>query len=204
MLAYYESLRERVLKSKHILIIGAGSVGCEVSGEIKARFERSKKVTLVHARELPLTSVYTPKLRRKVANMLRKLDVQAIHNTLGYDNHDGTVTLQRNLSGTMSTEHISADMVLTDITPKPNTWFIPDEFKNANGAVQVLDTFPNKNRSSCVLRRRRERCCRSQAGAAPARKYDAGALRKRASCSQRPTPARALCYVTTLVGDFVR
>ncbi|KAK7203341.1 hypothetical protein BZA70DRAFT_291372 [Myxozyma melibiosi] len=140
-LAYYQALRERVQNSKNIVVIGAGSVGCEVSGEIKSRYGRSKNVILIHARELPLTPIYMPKLRKKVAGMLKKLGVNVIYSTLGYDNRDGTVTLQHNSMGNVSNEDIEADMVLTDITPKPNTWFIPSEFKNSGGSVQVLDTF---------------------------------------------------------------
>lgn len=139
-MTYYKSLRDRVRQSDTVVVIGAGAVGCEVSGEIKSRYP-TKSVILVHARELPLTQAYVSRLRSQVDRTLKKLDVKVIYNALGYDNKDGTVTVQHNSVGNMSSEDIKADVVFTTITPKPNTWFVPSEFKNAVGAIQVRDTF---------------------------------------------------------------
>ncbi|KAG8972930.1 hypothetical protein FRB90_010091 [Tulasnella sp. 427] len=71
--------REKFAKANDIVILGAGAVGTEFSGELK-HFYPNKHITLVHADEYLLNATYPPKFRKIVTENIKSYGVNVILN----------------------------------------------------------------------------------------------------------------------------
>ncbi len=76
----YNTLREKIVKSQQILIIGGGPVGIELAGEIGTDFPE-KEVTLVHSHPTLLEpNIFKEKIYRRTQEELEKLNIKLILN----------------------------------------------------------------------------------------------------------------------------
>ncbi|GAB9464462.1 Pyridine nucleotide-disulfide oxidoreductase [Globisporangium polare] len=76
--AQLKEVREHIEKAQRILVIGGGTVGCEVAGDIAAKFP-NKKVTILNASPILLGNNNVPdRFRNKLHDGLKKLNVQLI------------------------------------------------------------------------------------------------------------------------------
>ncbi|KAK9448406.1 uncharacterized protein V1518DRAFT_418881 [Limtongia smithiae] len=144
---YYDHLRARIIASTNVAVLGAGSVGLELAGEIKSKFGASKNVTLVHRDALPLSSRFPHKFRTKCSAIMQELGVDGRYNTSGRDNGDGTVTLTQNGKDTI----VHADVVFNCFASRPSAPYAPDAWKDDAGALKVLDTFQVDTSSPSVF-----------------------------------------------------
>lgn len=76
--AQLTEVREQIEKAQRILVIGGGTVGCEVAGDIAAKFP-DKKVTILNASPTLLANNKVPdRFRNRLHDALAKLKVQLI------------------------------------------------------------------------------------------------------------------------------
>lgn len=76
--AQITEVREQIEKARRILVIGGGTVGCEVAGDIAAKFP-DKKVTILNASPKLLANNKVPdRFRNRLHDALAKLKVQLI------------------------------------------------------------------------------------------------------------------------------
>jgi len=71
--------RAEVARAKDIIIVGAGAVGIELSGEIKMAHP-DKNITIIHGGKLPTSSIYPDHFREKILVTLKKYRVDIILN----------------------------------------------------------------------------------------------------------------------------
>ncbi|KAK9459041.1 uncharacterized protein V1516DRAFT_547973 [Lipomyces oligophaga] len=136
---YFSSVRANVAKSKKIIILGAGSVGCELACEIKDRYGKEKRVILVQKDRLPMSAHYSERFRAKLAHIMDQLGVETKFGYKGVANTDGTVSLFKDGE---PAELVQADLVYESSRYNPNSSFVPEQWINAKtGAIKVLDTF---------------------------------------------------------------
>ncbi|KAF9476817.1 FAD/NAD(P)-binding domain-containing protein [Pholiota conissans] len=76
---HVSSWRKKIQDAQHIVIVGGGAVGIEVSGEIKDSYP-SKDITIVHANRLLLGDMYPETFRTDVEDRLRRRGVSIIFN----------------------------------------------------------------------------------------------------------------------------
>lgn len=123
--------REALKNAKKVLIIGAGPVGIELTGEILEVY-KDKEITLVHGEDNVLSSRFPNKLRDSLTRQLKSLNVNLILND--------KVDAQRQNIGdglsklTITTEKgqtIESDIQFFVVGAKPNTSLI----ESLNGSL---------------------------------------------------------------------
>ncbi|KAG8829420.1 hypothetical protein FRC17_006600 [Serendipita sp. 399] len=74
---FVDGWREKFAAAKSIVIVGSGTVGSELAGEIRDVYP-TKELTMVHKQSLFLNSVYPDNYRRRVTDDLRKRNIRVI------------------------------------------------------------------------------------------------------------------------------
>ncbi|KAN0015247.1 hypothetical protein ACTFIU_001573 [Dictyostelium citrinum] len=82
---YYKEISEQIKQAKNILIVGGGSVGCEVVGEIVDKYpieneELAKKITIVHSGSKLVSPKTNSKFNDSINNSMKKRNVEIIYN----------------------------------------------------------------------------------------------------------------------------
>ncbi|KAK5580843.1 hypothetical protein RB653_000867 [Dictyostelium firmibasis] len=82
---YYENISQQIKKAKSILIVGGGTVGCEVVGEIVEKYpvnnkELAKKITIVHSSDRLVSPKTNNKFNNIVIESMKKRNVEIIFN----------------------------------------------------------------------------------------------------------------------------
>ncbi|EAL64965.1 hypothetical protein DDB_G0285003 [Dictyostelium discoideum AX4] len=82
---YYKDISEQIKQAKSILIVGGGSVGCEVVGEIINKYpiknkELAKKITIVHSGNKLVSSKTNNKFNNLINESMKKRNVSVILN----------------------------------------------------------------------------------------------------------------------------
>ncbi|KAH9476010.1 Ferroptosis suppressor protein 1 [Psilocybe cubensis] len=129
--------RTRFEKANDIVIVGGGSIGLELAGEIKD-LDQNKNVTIVHAQPLLLNDSYPERWRRRTA---KDLEARGVNLVLG--EYVDEVEVVDGKVSTRSKKSIKADLVVPTRGPSPNTKFIESlgsEVLNAKGYIKVLPT----------------------------------------------------------------
>jgi len=154
--AVYKKVYADVKKARHVVIVGGGSVGVELAGEIGAEYNssnRSKQITLVHSGS-HLLSAY-PFLKESACENLRDILQYQLHvNVLLNDVVNVPDSLlsseelyidQPTRLTTKSGKQLDADVVIYTIGGLPNTEFLresqsfPVSAFDGRGHIQVND-----------------------------------------------------------------
>ncbi|KIK60294.1 hypothetical protein GYMLUDRAFT_43589 [Collybiopsis luxurians FD-317 M1] len=133
--AHISAWRSEIAKAKDILLVGGGSVGIELAGEIKDIWP-DKSITIINRGELLLNSTYKAKLRVGLQRQLEDRGVKVILN-------DYIENLPSENSGEISTANglsLSPDLIIPTWGNKPNTAYLPPDFLSTAGTVKVLPT----------------------------------------------------------------
>ncbi|TRM61616.1 hypothetical protein BD626DRAFT_584561 [Schizophyllum amplum] len=127
--------REKIAAAKSVTLVGGGSVGIELAGEIKEFFPE-KKVTIVHGQEMLLNSTYPNKFRKAFEPRLKAKGIEVISNDYIEHIPEGTYSSVKTRKG----KEIQTDLVLPTFGAKPNTSFLPASFLTSAGHVKVRPT----------------------------------------------------------------
>ncbi|KAL4931133.1 NAD(P)/FAD-dependent oxidoreductase [Aspergillus undulatus] len=128
--------QERVKAARTILVVGAGATGVEVAGELAFEYGDRKKVILASSSAQVLPGPERPASVMKTAEtQLRSLNVDLrlnteVRNEQELDDNTWEITLS-------SGEILHVDTYIPTFGVKPNTAFLPGEFLNREGFVQV-------------------------------------------------------------------
>lgn len=129
---------EQIEAAKDIIVVGGGSAGIELAGEIAQKYGRSKHVTLVHHGRKLLNDIYPDKLRDRLQSQLVQLGVTTktgVSIELGAD--AGEVTLSDG-------SKINTDLVFETIGGSPNCELIKafdPSALSSKGYITVTKTF---------------------------------------------------------------
>ncbi|KAF5327071.1 hypothetical protein D9619_004610 [Psilocybe cf. subviscida] len=132
--------RKNVKNAQNVVIVGAGAVGIELSGEIKSEYPH-KSVTIVQGGSSVLNDAYPAKYRKALQDAMAAKKITFVRNEYIDDlqvQSDGQVK-------TRSGKGIKADLVIPAYGPKPNTGFITQslgsDVLSPNKYVKVQPTF---------------------------------------------------------------
>lgn len=126
---------QRLIKAQTVLVVGGGSVGVEIAGEIATNFP-SKKVTLVEANG-QLIKRMTEKVHIKCMAYLKKIGVEIILNErlVKYDE-------AKNLFESRSGRIFQYDMVYLAIGPQAQSPFLKEHFSDCVDAKKRIKVLP--------------------------------------------------------------
>ncbi|PAV22087.1 FAD NAD(P)-binding domain-containing [Pyrrhoderma noxium] len=108
--------RENFKKSKAVVIVGAGSAGLELAGELRDEYP-NMEISIVHSDPLPLNSVYPDSFRIDVLKRWRKRGIFFVFDDRIIDIPEGPITTVTTQKG----EKLNADVVVAVRGGKPNT-----------------------------------------------------------------------------------
>jgi NADH dehydrogenase FAD-containing subunit len=138
----YAAAHDRVAEADHVLLIGAGAVGIELAGEIKAVWP-DKRVTLLDAVDDVLGDTYRADLRAELRAQLEEIGVElmlgaplrALPPVPATGLHPFTVTTQDD-------REITADMWFQCFGVHPESDYLDDELAAARGADGFVRVAP--------------------------------------------------------------
>ncbi|KLO11314.1 FAD/NAD(P)-binding domain-containing protein [Schizopora paradoxa] len=114
--ASLKAWRDKFAKANDIVIVGAGPVGLELSGELRDTYP-SKNITIVHNQELPLSDIYPDKLRKGIVKGWAARNIQFVFSdSIEGDLADGATTVT-----TRNGKTITADVLVSARGGRPNT-----------------------------------------------------------------------------------
>ncbi|MFI1704998.1 NAD(P)/FAD-dependent oxidoreductase [Streptomyces griseoruber] len=138
----YRSAQKNLEAADHVLLLGAGPVGLEFAGEIKAAWPE-KKVVIVDP-VADILSEYDPELREEVRRQLARLDVRLVLGTALKENPPTAAGEQGTFHvSTESDIDITADIWFRCFGVVPQTGYVTGALAGArlaNGQVTVDDT----------------------------------------------------------------
>jgi NADH dehydrogenase FAD-containing subunit len=132
--------RAELAKADRVLLLGAGPVGLELSGEIKAAWPE-KKVTIVEPADDVLSGHYTDELRQELRRQLGELGVNLLLGTKLVHEPQS----ERGVAGTVTAVTTSGQLITADIWFRcygivPNSDYLSEELspaRLANGHLEV-------------------------------------------------------------------
>ena len=158
--------KKKLMEAKKVAIIGGGLIGVEFAGELAGEAKRQNKdidITLIHADSHLITNEFTPKAAEVVRHKLEKQGVAvllkeraAVKKQQPQQHHDeGQVTSEETKEPDSEQQQphniwlSNSKRELTDIDQivwatglmSVNRQFMPDEFLNSRGWVEVDDYF---------------------------------------------------------------
>jgi len=116
---FVEEWRSKFKDAKDILLVGAGAVGLELSGELRDEYP-TKKITIVHSHTLVLNPTYPVKFRKMVGAQFKARNIELILNDIVEsfpESDSGEIGLK-------SGQKINADLIVRTSGPRPNTEFL--------------------------------------------------------------------------------
>ncbi|MCX5088275.1 FAD-dependent oxidoreductase [Streptomyces sp. NBC_00365] len=146
----YREAHDDLQAADHVLLLGAGPVGLEFAGEIKAVWPE-KKVVIVDP-VADILSEYAPELREEVRRQLGDLDVQLVLGSPLKEN-PSTASGERGTFHvtTASDVDITADIWFRCFGVVPHTDYLTGalaDVREANGQVAVADTLQVKGQET--------------------------------------------------------
>jgi NADH dehydrogenase FAD-containing subunit len=146
----YRQAHADLRAAEHVLLLGAGPVGLEFAGEIKAVWPE-KKVVIVDP-VADILSEYAPELREEIRRQLAELDVQLVLGSPLNEN-PSTAPGERGTFhvATASDVDITADIWFRCFGVVPNSGYLAGALKDvrlANGEVAVTDTLQVKGQEA--------------------------------------------------------
>ncbi|MDH6590035.1 NADH dehydrogenase FAD-containing subunit [Streptomyces sp. SAI-133] len=146
----YRWAHDNLAQADHVLLLGAGPVGLEFAGEIKAAWPHKRVVIIDPVADI--LSEYEPELREEIRRQLAELDVQLV---LGSALRENPPTAAGD-SGTFHVSTVSDVAITADVWFRcfgvvPNTRFLVGALADArwqNGQVAVTDTLQVKGQDT--------------------------------------------------------
>lgn len=130
-----KEMNDAIKSARRICVVGGGSTGCEVSGEITLTYPE-KLVTLVTGDKLGPLSMFGAKIARAAEKRLAGLGVDVVNKLAKVDGnrvtYDGEVK-----------PHVF-DLVIPTFGYTPNTDFVPKQYLDRRGYIVVDDHFKVK------------------------------------------------------------
>ncbi|KAL0951560.1 hypothetical protein HGRIS_008242 [Hohenbuehelia grisea] len=137
--AFINKVRADIKDHNDIVLVGAGAVGVEFSGEIKDIYP-NKNVTIVQGGSLPFTDVYPLKFRKAMEKRILGRGIKLIYNEYIDEIPEGPITSLKTRGG----KTIKADIVFDTRGPSPNTSVISSSLGASavteRGLVKVTPT----------------------------------------------------------------
>lgn len=139
----FAQVREQIVKSNSVLIVGGGPVGIEIAGEIKAKYPK-KTVTILDASDKLVSGANVrDKFRSKLGRYLKRLDIKVITGERLEAPLEGHTFETRTLRTTKGTE-ITSDLQLLCAGFSPAADLIQKldaSLLTSKGAIKVNDKF---------------------------------------------------------------
>ncbi|KAJ4472159.1 hypothetical protein J3R30DRAFT_3798527 [Lentinula aciculospora] len=135
--------RAEFSKAKDILLVGGGSVGLELAGELKDIFP-SKPVTIIHREQLLLNATYPDKFRLAVQKQVEARGVTVLTGDAITASDASDVSTSQVPEGGFVTEQgktINPDLVVPTWGNSPNTSYLSPDLLSSTGHVKILPTF---------------------------------------------------------------
>lgn len=134
--------RAELAKADRVLLLGAGPVGLELSGEIKAAWPQ-KEVTIVDPADDVLSGQYTDELRQELRRQLGELRVNLLLGTKLVDEPQ----IQHGVAGSVTAVTTSGQQITADIWFRcyglvPNSDYLSEELAQARLANGHLEVTP--------------------------------------------------------------
>lgn len=132
--AALEEVHNKLPKAKTVLIAGGGPVGVETAGEVAVE-HNDKDVTILSGSSRLLPRLDTKSMGRDAESKLKSMRVKVVHNLKvesATQTDNGKTTL-RFSDGTEKT----VDLYIDATGDRPNSGFIPKEWLNSRGYVEV-------------------------------------------------------------------
>ncbi|KIO28784.1 hypothetical protein M407DRAFT_229352 [Tulasnella calospora MUT 4182] len=129
--------REKFRTASDIVILGAGAVGIELSGELK-NYYPNKNVTVIHGDVLPMNTTYPDKFRRRIVERWEALGVNFVLGDRGSLPQGDYTSITTDKGQT-----IKADLVVPTWGGRRNTAFLKSfdpTIVTAEGNIRVLPT----------------------------------------------------------------
>mmetsp|Transcript_998 Transcript_998/g.1594 ORF Transcript_998/g.1594 Transcript_998/m.1594 type:complete len:379 (+) Transcript_998:793-1929(+) len=140
---YYGSVEKAVKESSSIVVVGAGVVGLELSGEIKEKYPE-KDVTLVHSGTSFLNRSrvdYGKSFQRKLHKQLEYAGVKVVMGTRAEVDFAGEAILSgKRVVKLQNGDVISADLVFNCLGAEPNNAIYQKDWMNNQGLLRTLPT----------------------------------------------------------------
>ncbi|KAH7156698.1 hypothetical protein EDB81DRAFT_787716 [Dactylonectria macrodidyma] len=130
------SLQKNVRDAKSIVIAGAGPTGVETAAELGYTYGESKQVTLIIGGDAPLP-ILRPEIGKTAAMELGRLQVKILQGVrvASLDKRGGQVSI------TLSDgRKVEADLFLPLYGMRPNTRFLPAQFLDEQGSLNLDKT----------------------------------------------------------------
>lgn len=115
--------RSKFKEAKDILLVGAGAVGLELSGELRDEYP-DKKITIIHNQTLVLNQTYPVKFRERVGAQFKARNIEFILN----DTVESFPALDSGEVVLKSGKTLQTDLIVRTSGPRPNTEFLSSSF----------------------------------------------------------------------------
>lgn len=146
-----QSLRSDVKSAKSVIIVGGGSVGIELAGEIREVYP-DKKITIIHSKDSFLDDFdnSTAKSKKDVLALVQKNNIDTILNDAAVLPIDSKEPYYKPVDGLVKTKKgksiQNVDLVMLAFGNRPQTEWLKNtdigaEIVNSNGYIKVKDTF---------------------------------------------------------------
>ncbi|KAJ3758223.1 FAD/NAD-P-binding domain-containing protein [Lentinula raphanica] len=129
--------------AKDILLVGGGSLGLELAGELKDIFP-SKPVSIIHRERLLLNDTYPDKYRIAVQKAVEDRGVTVLLGDAITASNSSDVSTSQVPEGGFVTEQgkkLNPDLVVPTWGNRPNTSYLPSDLLSSTGHVKILPTF---------------------------------------------------------------
>ncbi|KAJ3925850.1 MAG: hypothetical protein NXY57DRAFT_1030800 [Lentinula lateritia] len=140
---HVQKIRAEFAAAQDILLVGGGSVGIELSGELRDVFP-SKPITIIHREKYLLNATYPDKYRIAVQKQLEGRGITILTgdaiSALDASNVAGS-QISRDGFITEQGKTLKADLVIPTWGTRPNTTYLPSDLLSSTGHVKILPTF---------------------------------------------------------------
>ncbi|CEJ93689.1 hypothetical protein VHEMI09262 [[Torrubiella] hemipterigena] len=135
----FNTLQEKVGRANDIVIAGSGATGCEVAGELAAKYGKEKRITLIISGKSPLANQpgIIDSVKTTIVNDLRKLNVTLIFNKRVEESQDADTKTVVSLS---DGSQITTDLYLPLFGIQLNTEFVPTTFLDDANNIRLDET----------------------------------------------------------------
>ncbi|KAJ3862157.1 hypothetical protein EV359DRAFT_45747 [Lentinula novae-zelandiae] len=140
---HVQKIRAEFAAAQDILLVGGGSVGIELSGELRDVFT-SKPITIIHREKYLLNATYPDKYRIAVQKQLEGRGITVLTGDAISASDASNVSGSQIPKDGFITEQgktLKADLVIPTWGTRPNTSYLPSDLLSSTGHVKILPTF---------------------------------------------------------------